>query len=95
MNKLTTSPFFRPLTIVVGILAYDYCREAYRGNFIGPQKFLLLGGCFLTGAVILSFAQIVRKKEFGWIASFLGVIGLGIATSLLMLGLKKLGLIYQ
>ena len=95
MNKLTTSPFFRPLTITVGIMLFYYARETDRGNFVGLPKFLLIGAWFLSGAVIMSFAQIIRNKEFGWLASFLGVIGLGIAMALLMLGLKKLGLIYQ
>jgi len=95
MNKLTTSPFFRPLTIVAGIMFVLYIRSAARGNLVTLQKFLLIGAWFLSGAVLISFVQVIRKKEFGWLGSFLGVVGLGLAIALLMLGLKKSGLIYQ
>jgi len=95
MEKLTKSPFFRPLTIVTGIMVFDYVREVARGNTVPLQEFLLIGAWFLSGAVIMSFTQIIRKKEFGWIVSFLGVIGLGITIGLIMIALKKLGLIYQ
>jgi len=95
MDGPPPSPFVRPLLIAAGVMVFYCVRRLGSGQGLALAQFLIVGACFLLGAVLTGFAQLVTKKQFNWVASFLAVLGLSLAVALLMLGLKKAGLIYQ
>lgn len=56
-------------------------------------KVAMVGGWFLIGAVGVGIVQLIRRREFGWIGSVVGVVGLAILVAGIILGLKQIGLI--
>jgi len=60
-------------------------------NFL---KVALVGGWFSVGAVVVGIAQLIRKKEFSWIGSVLGVVGVTILVAVIILGLEQAGLMH-
>lgn len=76
-------------------MIYYFVWSAIKQRPIVTSKVLLIGAWFVIGAALVGLAQIISKQEFGWGGSFVGVLAGAFLVALLMLGLQKLGLIYQ
>jgi hypothetical protein len=95
MVALTKSPFFRPLCVAAAFLLIFAIRTPMRGDTVTISKLMMIGGWTLLSAALAGFAQIIAKKEFGWNVAFVTVVLGAMAIALLMLGLQRLGLVYQ
>lgn len=76
-------------------MVYYFVWSALKQKPVVSSKVLLIGAWFVIGAALAGFAQMISKKEFGWTGSFAGVLAGAFLVAVLMLGLQKLGLIYQ
>ena len=95
MSDYKLLPSLRPLAIWIGVMVVYCVRLEMKAQEVTLQVFAMVGGFFLFGAALTILVQIVRKKEFGWTMSFVGTLGFGVLLAIVMLSLKKLGLIYQ
>jgi len=88
MSEQSPPSFLRPLVAGIGFFVFFCIYLAAKGRSISAPKLTLVGGWVITSVIILIVAQFIRKKHFGWIGSFVGVLGLSLLVGAVMLALN-------
>lgn len=88
MSERKISYIFRPLVSAVGFVVLFYVFLVAKGREASFTKIVLVGSWFIIGITVIAVLQFIRKKEFGWLGSVLGVFGVAMLIAVVMLSVK-------